>query len=196
MDNGIFDIKQAHKLDNSGRIKDLRPQELLINVAKITSGNTCVDFGSGTGMFALPMAEIVGSQGTVYAIDSSIEMMAHIKEKNPPANLVLIHSDVTQTGLNNEIADVCLLAFILHEIKDPSNLISEAFRILKANGRLVIVEWKAELDKPGPPQGIRISNEQIVQLFSQNGLTLASYIDWSPNHYVAVGERLGGSGWD
>ena len=193
MDEGIFDIKHAHKLDNPGRIKDLRPQELLRNVAKITSSNMCVDFGSGTGMFALPMAELVGSNGKVYAIDNSLEMLAHIKTKNPPANLVLVHSDVNQTGLNSKVADICLLAFILHEIKEPGNLIAEAFRLLKSDGRLVIVELKAELDKPGPPKKRRISKEQILQLFNQNSLTLASYMDWSQNHYVAVGKRNGGS---
>ena len=187
VNEGIFDIKQAHILDNPARIKDLRPQELLRDVAGIDNGNTCVDFGSGTGIFALPMAQLVGAKGRVCAVDNSVEMLAHIKANNPPANLTLIHSDVKQTGLSSHIADVCLLAFILHEIKKPGNLIAEAFRLLKPDGRLVIVEWKAEVNTPGPPQRTRISKEQIVQLFSQNGLTLASYIDWSRNHYVAVG---------
>ena len=187
VNEGIFDIKQAHKLDNTERVKELRPQELLINTARIANGNTCVDFGSGTGIFALPMAELVGAEGRVYAIDNSVEMLAHIRAKNPPTNLTLLHGNAERTGLNSHIADICLLAFILHEIKEPSSLIAEASRLLKPDGRLVIVEWKAELDTPGPPRRTRISKEQIVQLFRQNGLTLASYMDWSHNHYVAVG---------
>jgi ubiquinone/menaquinone biosynthesis C-methylase UbiE len=189
MNEGIFDIKQAKKLDNLERIRDLRPQELLRNVAGIHNGNTCVDFGSGTGIFALPMAELAGSKGKVYAIDNSLEMLAHIRAKNPPDNLTLLHIDVEQTGLDSRIADICLLAFILHEIKKPSNLITEAFRLLKSDGRLVVVEWKADFDSPGPPRKIRISQEQIIQLFSHVGLTLARYIDWSQNHYVAVGKK-------
>ena len=189
MTEGIFDVKNAHKLDNPGRVRDLRPQELLRDVAGIENGNTCIDFGSGTGMFALPMAELVGNKGKVYAVDNSAEMQARIQKKNPPPNLILLPDDVVRTGLNSQIADICLLAFILHEIKEHGNLIAEAFRLLKSNGRLVIVEWKADLDSPGPPRKIRISQEQIVQLLGQNGLTLASYIDWSPNHYVALGKK-------
>lgn len=189
MDGGIFDIKQAHKLDNPGRVKDLRPQELLKNLAGISSGNICVDFGSGTGIFALPMAELVGSKGKVYAIDNSLEMLAHLRAKIPPNNLTLLHSEVGRTGLDSQIADICLLAFILHEIKEPGNLIAEAFRLLKSAGRLVIVEWKADLDSPGPPRKIRIPKEQIMRLFSQTGLTLVRYIDWSQNYYVAVGNK-------
>jgi len=187
MNEGIFDIKQAHKLDSPGRARDLRPRELLKDVAKIGKGDTCVDFGSGTGAFALLMAELAGSKGKVYAVDNSAEMLEHIRAKNPPANLTLINSDVTKTGLNARIADICLLAFILHEIKQPDNLVAEAFRLLKSEGRLVVVEWKAELDSPGPPRKKRISKEQIARLFSQTGLTLESFIDWSPNHYLASG---------
>ena len=189
MNEGIFDTKKAYKLDNPERIRDLRPRELLRDVAKIGHGNTCVDFGSGTGIFALPMAELVGNEGEVYAIDNSLEMLAHIRTKNPPNNLKLLHSDVEHTGLDSRIADICLLAFVLHEVKEPGNLIAEAFRLLKSNGRLVAVEWKAEFDSPGPPQKIRISQEQIKRLFSQVGLTAVHYIDWSQNHYVAIGKN-------
>lgn len=187
MDEGIFDIKKAHKLDSQDRIRELRPREILTDVAGVIRGMMCIDFGSGTGIFALPMADLVGTEGKVYAIDNSVEMLAHIRARNPPPNLKLIHNDVTRTGLNSQIADICLLAFILHELKEPASLITEAFRLLKPNGRLIIVEWKAELDTPGPPRKIRISKEQIVQLFSQNGLTLTSYVNWSQNHYIAVG---------
>jgi ubiquinone/menaquinone biosynthesis C-methylase UbiE len=135
------------------------------------------------------MAELAGSKGKVYAIDNSLEMLAHIRTKNPPDNLTLLHIDVEQTGLDSRIADICLLAFILHEIKKPSNLITEAFRLLKSDGRLVVVEWKADFDSTGPPRKIRISQKQIIQLFSRVGLTLVRYIDWSQNHYVTVGKK-------
>ena len=137
-------------------------------------------------MFALPMAELVGSKGKVYAVDNSADMLGYIKAKNPPPNLVLVNNDVGQTGLNSHIADVCLLAFILHEVKEPVKLIAEAFRLLKSDGKLVIVEWKADLDAPGPPRKRRISKEQIELMLDQIGLTLESYFNWSQNHYVAV----------
>jgi ubiquinone/menaquinone biosynthesis C-methylase UbiE len=142
-----------------------------------------------TGMFALPMAELVGSKGRVYAIDNSEQMLAHIKSKNPPANLILVNSDVRRTGLSNQIADMCLLAFILHEVKEPSGVIAEASRLLKSDGRLIIIEWKADFDSPGPPRKRRISKEQIEQFFGHTGVMLDNYIDWSLNHYVVSGSR-------
>jgi len=186
MNDGIFDVRKAHKLDTPGRVKDLRPVELLRDVAGIADGDTGIDLGSGTGMFTLPMAELVGSRGRVYAIDDSEAMMEHLRSKNPPANITLVKRDVRQTGLNGKIADVCLLAFILHEVTEPVSLITEAFRLLKSGGRLVIVEWKPEFDSPGPPRNKRFSKEQIEQFLSRAGLRMEKHLDWSQNHYVAL----------
>jgi ubiquinone/menaquinone biosynthesis C-methylase UbiE len=187
MNEGIFDARHAPMLDNPGRVKELRPQELLKNVVGVIEGMTCIDFGSGTGTFALPLAELVGDKGKVYAVDNSAELLEHIKSKNPPPNLIPVHSDVTQTGLNDSTADICLMAFILHELSQPGSLIKEAYRLLKPEGRLVILEWKVDSDTPRPPRNRRISREQIVQLFQQAGLTLQSYEDWNKNHYLATG---------
>ena len=113
MNEGIFNIKKAPQLDSPGRIEELRPRELLKDVAGVTEGMTCVDFGSGTGAFALPMVNLVGNEGRVYAVDNSAEMHDHLKAKPPPPNLVMIERDVQRTGLDDRIADICFMAFIL-----------------------------------------------------------------------------------
>jgi len=189
MNGGCFDVSKASKLDSEGRIRELRPYELLKDIAGVAAGMVCVDFGSGTGTFALPLASCVGSEGKVYAVDNSIEMLQHIRAKNPPPNLLLVQRDVKQTGLDSQIADLCLLAFILHEVKHPELLMTEAFRVLKPGARVVVVEWKAELDSPGPPKKIRFTRRKIEQLFKQVGLALVDYIGWTRNHYVAIGRN-------
>ncbi|MFC1909394.1 class I SAM-dependent methyltransferase [Chloroflexota bacterium] len=188
MNEGIFGNRQTHKLDSSYRIEELKPLKLLKEVVGVTTGYACIDFGSGPGIFALPLAELVGNEGKVYAIDNSDAMLSYMRVNKPPPNLILINNDVNNTGLNDTIVDVCLLAFILHEVKKPENLIAEAFRLLKPEGRVVIVEWRAGLDSPGPPRRKRISQEQIEQLFGQVGLVMMSYIEWTKNHYVAIGK--------
>jgi ubiquinone/menaquinone biosynthesis C-methylase UbiE len=189
MTEGHFDVKRARVLDNEERIKELRPYQLLKEVAGIVNGMTCVDLGCGTGTFSIPMSLCVGSEGVVYAVDDSAEMLAHIRAKNPPPNLILINREVEQTGLDDDIADFCLLAFILHEVKQPARLIAEAFRLLKNGGKVLVVEWKAELASSGPPQNIRLTKVQVQQLFKEFGLSGFKYIDWSKDHYVVLGGK-------
>lgn len=185
MHEGHFDTRRAGLLDGEGRLNELRPQQLLRDVAGIAPGMTCVDLGCGTGTFSLPAAALAGETGTVYAVDDSAEMLDHLRARRPPSNLKLVHSDAGQTGLADEISDVCILAFILHEVNEASRLVAEAFRLLRPGGMVVAVEWRSELDSPGPPRKIRLSKVRIEQLLREAGFSSLEYAIWSPNHYWA-----------
>jgi ubiquinone/menaquinone biosynthesis C-methylase UbiE len=189
MTEGHFNTKRAPVLDNEERLKELRVDQLLTDIAGICEGMICVDLGCGTGAFSFPMVLQVGKEGVVYAVDDSADMLDHLRTKNPPPNLQLVHSDAEQTGLDSRISDFCLLAFVLHEVKQADILVAEAFRLLKPEGKLLIVEWKAELDSPGPPRKIRLSEERVSQLCSQAGFAGFKYIDWSKHHYAAVCDK-------
>lgn len=190
MTEGHFDIRKAAKLDNEGRLKELRPLQLFREVVCIAPGMTCVDLGCGTGTFSFPLALCAGEEGIVYAVDDSDEMLGYLRAKKPPPNLRLIQSDAGHTGLDSQIADFCLLAFVLHEVKQHHILVAEAFRLLKPEGKVAVVEWKPEIDSPGPPRKIRLPREQVKQLFNNAGFTGFKYIDWSKSHYVAVGNKV------
>ncbi len=190
MTEGHFDIGRAGQLDKEERVRELKPKQLLENVGGVTEGMTCIDLGSGTGTFSFPLIQCVGESGIVYAVDDSAKMHEYIRAKDPPINLRLVYANVIHTGLDSQLADLCLLAFILHEVEQPSSLMVEAFRLLKPKGKVIAVEWKAHLDSPGPPRSIRITQEYIGLLFKQIGLSDFRYIDWSSNHYVAVGNKI------
>jgi ubiquinone/menaquinone biosynthesis C-methylase UbiE len=190
---GVFDVNKAPELDSAGRIRALKPLKLLREGAGIREGETAVDFGSGTGTFALPLAGLVGEKGRVYAVDRSPEMMAHLRAKNPPANIVFIRSDVEKSGLEDGIADVVLMMHILHEVEKPGEFVTEAARILKPGGRLVVLEWRAEADKPpGPPRRKRISWERLEGFMRQAGLSPATYTEWTQQDYVAAAVKREG----
>ncbi len=188
MDGGIFDTRRLDRLNHPGRIKELRPEELLRDIAHLSPGMTAVDMGSGTGVFALPMARIVGSDGKVYAVDRSSDMINALKSAAPPVNLFAILADVESTGIESETADLCLVALVLHELSSPIGAIREARRLLRPGGRIVVVEWKMEIDW-GPPASAKISKQTVEGLFLQAGFTFDEYVDWSRSYYVMLGTR-------
>ena len=189
MDERHFDTRRAPLLDREERLREIRPGDLLRGPGGIRPGMTCVDLGCGTGAFSLPMAEYVGDGGTVYAVDDSAEMLDRVRAKRPPSNLRPVHSDAGRTGLDDEIADFCLLAFILHEMGQPMDLVAEAFRLTKPGGRVMAVEWRPELESPGPPRRIRLSAVRLDGLFTEAGFSDLDHAVWSPNHYWAVGSK-------
>ena len=189
METGRFDTSRGDRLNNPERIKELRPLQVIKEVGGVKPGMTCVDFGAGTGVFALPMAEIAGPNGPVYAIDSSQDMLLLLEAKGPPPNLKRVKSDVAATGLANETADFCLCSLILHEVDSPQSIIAETYRVLKPGGTLVIIEWKMETDW-GPPRSVRIPLETMKGFFRDTGIEFGEYLDWSHNFCIVTGKKV------
>lgn len=181
-----FSVKMSARLDNPGRITELRIPELLVEVGRVKTGMVCVDLGAGTGTFTLPLAGLAGQTGKVYAVDDSRELLDIIKGKHSPDNVDLIQADFTATGLDAAIADFCLAAFVMHETKAPEKLMAEAFRLLKPGGRLLVVEWRAEFDSPGPPQSIRLGPGRLAGMFRNTGFGEFNFLNWSQKHYYAT----------
>jgi ubiquinone/menaquinone biosynthesis C-methylase UbiE len=184
-----FDVSKAARLDNEGRTKELRIPELLREVGRIKGGTLAVDLGAGTGTFALRLAPLLGTKGKAYAVDDSADMLGILKSRNPPPNLIPIKADFTATGLESGIADFCLAAFVLHETRAPEKLLAEAYRLLKPGGTLLVVEWRAEFDSPGPPQKIRITAERMVELFAGAGFKDFQSANWSEKHYYGRAQK-------
>jgi ubiquinone/menaquinone biosynthesis C-methylase UbiE len=188
MERGHFDTRRLERLNNPGRLKELRPEQLLTQIAGISRGMTCLDLGAGTGVFALPMAEIVGATGTVYAVDNSRDVLDYLASLAHGPQLRTVNADVSNTGLSAGIIDVCLAAFILHELSDRSAAVAEAFRVLKPGGAFVIVEWRMD-SRIGPPADVKVSPEKARELLSSAGFTPGDYREWSINHYVMTGTK-------
>jgi ubiquinone/menaquinone biosynthesis C-methylase UbiE len=182
----LFDISKAAKLDISSRINELKPLELLRDMGQVKQGMICVDLACGTGTLSLPMAELTGAEGKVYAVDRSDEMLMHLKHKNPPQQLITVQGEAAATGLDAGIADFCLMSSILHEVKKPETIIREAARLLKPGARAMVVEWREDRDSPGPSRQVRISRLALEEMFRENGFQDSKYDNWSDNYYVAL----------
>ncbi len=187
-DSGRFDTSRPGRLNNVERIQELRPVELLKDFAGLNPGMTCVDIGSGTGVFSSRMIEIVGPAGTVFAVDKSVSMLNYLKSLNLPGNLRLVQADASRTGIDSACADMCLAAFILHEVNSPTEILAEAHRLLKPGGMIVVVEWRMDTNH-GPLHHIRISPDKAKALFLQVGFLYEKQADWSLNHYVIAGKK-------
>jgi ubiquinone/menaquinone biosynthesis C-methylase UbiE len=181
--------RRVRLLDSEDRARWLKVDDLIKNKAGITRGMTCIDLGSGTGVISFPLASAVGNTGKVYAVDISDEVIGRIREKNPPSNLVPVVNDAGQTGLENQIADVCFMILILHEVEQPEKILAEAFRLLKPGGKALALEWREDFDSPHPPHNERITREMAEQLFKNAGFSSFDYTEWSRSHYVATGSK-------
>ena len=106
----------------------------------IRRGHTVLDFGCGSGTYTVPVAKIVGEQGTVYALDKDKEALDRLGQKAESAGLKNIKrmetSGELEIDLADESVDVVLLLDVFHsyyfpQANDRRRLLDEIHRIMK-----------------------------------------------------------------
>jgi ubiquinone/menaquinone biosynthesis C-methylase UbiE len=105
-------------------------------------------------------------------------MLARLEEKlrgSELQNISLLQGDATRVPLPDACCELVLFANLWHELPDHDRVIKEAIRLLSANGRIAILDWRAELDSPpGPPRHHRISAQSVSDTLQKHGCALVS----------------------
>jgi SAM-dependent methyltransferase len=152
------------------------------------------DFGCGYGTFTIPTAQRI--RGISYAIDIEPEMLRTVDLKARNKGLTNVRttlSDLLREGssLRNDCVDYVMLFNLLHS-EDPLILLREAFRVLRAKGRVGIVHWIRDAGTPrGPPLEMRPTVEQCVEWCRQTGFHASSALsmDLKPYHFGLVSSK-------
>ena len=119
------------------KIRDLcNPPENVVEEADIKEGYTILDYGCGYGSHSIAAAKLVGSQGKVYAVDISNEVISFIRKVLKSfANIVIIQTDC-DTSLPEKSVDVVFLFDVYHRLQYPEQILKELHRVLKDEGVL------------------------------------------------------------
>jgi len=172
MHNRRFPASETHRLDLPARRIWLPPADVLEAMA-VHFGQTIADVGAGTGYFSLPLAEAVGPQGKVYAVDAQNEMLVLLRQKLDAAalsNIELVHAEADDTGLHESTCDLFFAANVWHEFEDPAAILQEAARVLKACGQIAILDWRTDAPpEPGPPLDHRLDSSNAADALRSHG---------------------------
>ncbi|WP_050741297.1 class I SAM-dependent methyltransferase [Acetobacterium bakii] len=110
-----------------------------------------LDMCTGTGSSAIAIArKKINSSVTGIDLSPAMLQMATAKlEKEGLSNVTFIEMDAARLYFANEEFDVVLISLVLHEISPElaGQLMSEARRVLKANGKLIVLEWEEPVSR-------------------------------------------------
>ena len=132
-------------LDAESRVGASSPGELLTG-AGIVEGTTVVDLGCGPGFLTFPAAEIVGSEGHVYAVDIESKMVDLVRAEAADrglSNLTTLRTNGDRVALTDGIADFAICGLVLHYMDDDdarAGVLRDIPRLLKPGGKLLLID--------------------------------------------------------
>ena len=139
----------ASLLDGGKRFGEVEPEQMLGGLG-VTAGSTVVDYGCGPGLFTLAAARLAGPTGTVYAVDLEPRMVELACKRAAEAGLTNVRAvtaDGARASLPDGVADIILCVQIMHyhpKRKDRVAVARDLGRLLKAEGRVIIMQWSPE----------------------------------------------------
>ncbi len=157
----------------------------------LKSGDTFLDLGCGAGDYSMHAAILVDTIGRVYALDCWPELVETLEEEAKQLgihNLYPVVADIRrEVPFDKGTIDVCMIATVLHMMDFPlqtRRVFEEVRRVLKEDGKLVVVECKKEKRFFGPLLESRISPEMLEKELVQFGLYKEDYVDLGDNYMM------------
>lgn len=155
----------------------------------IKSGYRVADFGCGAGYFTIPMAKKVSNGGKVFAVDVLSDALEAVKSKAKLFGLLNVETvranveTVGGTKIKDRSLDFVMLANILFQCNDYNSVFSEAKRVLKDSGEIVVIDWIPDSVKMGPKYEHCLSKDDVKKLAIRNGFRFMREIEAGDRHY-------------
>ncbi len=133
-----------------------------VALAFLKEGDVVLDLGSGAGFDAFLSAQSIGKTGRVIGVDMTPEMVAKAREnakKGNYANVEFRLGEIEKLPVEDNSIDVIISNCVINLSPDKETVFKEAYRVLKAGGRLMVSDLVLAKDLP---QEIKDSVEAYV----------------------------------
>lgn len=140
----VFESLRAKMLNREAASPRSRPGAIL-DTLPLQRGQRVADVGTGGGYYAFLMAERVGPEGTVYAIDLKRGLLRVIQreaEQRGIRNLVAIQVEGERIPIPEGVLDLALFRDVYHHLEGRVEYFRSFRAYLRPEGRVVIIDYR------------------------------------------------------
>jgi len=170
------------------RDEEERP-EMLMSALQIRPGATVADIGSGTGYFTWRLAQQVGPQGKVYAVDvqqSMLDLTRTAVDGHKLNNVDYVLATDSSPRLPERSCDLVFIAYAYHEFGEPAEMMRAIRRALKPGGRVMVLEYaKESAIAPASPRH-KMSFDEIRREIEPMGFVIDQLFDFLPVQHGVI----------
>lgn len=182
----VMGFQGASWLERESRQQEERT-DILIKSLNLKPAMTIADVGAGTGFLSRQMAASIGAAGTVYAVDVQPEMVGKLKKlaKTYP-NIKPVLAGVSDVNLAENSLDLAIMVDVYHELEYPFEVVQSILKSLKPNGKLVLVEYRAEDDRVPIKQTHKMTEAQVIKELTAQPLKWDKTIASLPWQHIII----------
>lgn len=173
----------------------MNPEEIFKRLG-IKEGDRVAHLGcGGAAQFVVPAAKLVGKESILYAVDilkPVLEATISKARLEGVYNIKAVWSDLEVYGATRipaESLDSAFLINILYESKNQLEIIKEAARLIKPNGKLLIVDWSQKPGPIGPSLQARTNQKKVEEMLRENNLKIIDQFQAGTYHYGLIAEK-------
>ena len=178
----VMGVSGASWLERPERDAEENPQAA-INALGLKAGMVVCDLGAGSGYYSIRMAEKVGPQGKVYAVDIQPGMIKLLEKRikdEKIKNVFPLLSTATDPKLPDNEIDLMILVDVYHEFDQPQSMLKKIRKSLKEDGRLVLLEFRKEDPKVPIREEHKMSIKQVKTEMEAEGFEIAEVKEHLP----------------
>lgn len=178
-------------LESPNRIQGLKIEETVRRL-NLKPGDVVADLGAGSGLFEPPLAEAVGKNGVVYAVDIEQGLIDAINRKvseRSLANVKAILGQFTDPGLPPASLDVAFINDVLHHIENRAAYLTNVAKALKPSGRIALIDFHPEQGGHRNQPELQVSKAAAEQLMAGIGFKPVEEISLFTDKYYIVYQK-------
>jgi ubiquinone/menaquinone biosynthesis C-methylase UbiE len=157
----------------------------VIMALELKPDEVVADIGAGSGYFTRRLARHAGK---VYAVDIDTRLL-DANKKSAPANVVTVLATPDDPKLAKASVDTIFICDVLHHISNRASYYEKLQAALKPGGRIVNIDFYKKKLPVGPPEAMKLSEQEVEKEFAAAGFRKVKQVDILPYQYFQIFAR-------